>query len=98
MEYWNFFCNVIVLKFRKVIGFLKREDGFLVVDSKEKLNLMNFFFFNIGINLIRNFLFIKVNVVIILKLVFVIKDVILLKFEIEKYLLDFKWNKVIGFD
>ena len=50
--------------------------GSLAVDSKEKSNLMNSFFSNIGINLTRNFSFTKVNAATTLKSVPVIKDVI----------------------
>lgn len=97
-EYWNLLRNATAPKLRKAIGPLKREDGSLAVDSKEKSNLMNSFFSNIGINLTRNFSFTKVNAATTLKSVPVIKDVILSKSEIEKYLSDLKWNKATGPD
>lgn len=55
VEYWNLFLKVNNFKLRKVIGLLKREDGLFVVDDKEKLNLVNNFFFNIGEKLVGSF-------------------------------------------
>ncbi|XP_022797595.1 uncharacterized protein LOC111335861 [Stylophora pistillata] len=97
-EYWNLLRNATAPKLRKAIGPLKREDGSLAVDSKEKSNLMNSFFSNIGINLTRNSSFTKVNPATTLKSVPIIKDVILSKSEIEKPLSDLKWNKATGPD
>ena len=42
-------------KLRKAIGPLKREDGSLAVDDKEKSNLVNNFFSNIGEKLADSF-------------------------------------------
>ena len=54
-EYWNLLSKANNPKLRKVIGPLKREDGSLAVDDKEKSNLVNNFFSNIGEKLAGSF-------------------------------------------
>ena len=54
-EYWNLLSKANNPKLRKSIGPLKREDGSLAVDDKEKSNLVNNFFSNIGEKLADSF-------------------------------------------
>lgn len=52
--YWNPLNNAIKPKATKSIGQLKRENESLVVDEKEKANLMNTFFSSVGEKLARS--------------------------------------------
>ena len=54
-EYWNLLSKANNPKLRKAIGPLKRQDGSLAVDDKEKSNLVNNFFSNIGEKLADSF-------------------------------------------
>ena len=49
--YWNLIAEATNPVRRSKIGPLKREDGSLAVNDKDKANLMNEFFANIGIKL-----------------------------------------------
>ena len=54
-EYWNMLSKANNTTLQKAIGPLKREDGSLAVDDKEKSNLLNNFFSNIRENLAGSF-------------------------------------------
>ena len=54
-EYWNLLSKANNTTLKKAIGPLKREDGSLAVDDKEKSNLLNNFFSNIRENLAGSF-------------------------------------------
>jgi hypothetical protein len=53
--YWNLLAKATKPKDRKAIGQLKRDDGSLAVDDKEKATMMNSFFSTIGEKLAKNF-------------------------------------------
>lgn len=51
--YWNLLFRVINFKVWKLIGLLKCDDEFFVVDDKEKVDLLNCFFVIVGMKLVE---------------------------------------------
>ena len=87
------------LKFRKAIGPLKREDGSLAVDDKEKSNLVNNFFSNIGENLAGSFQpQYPSDLATSTKIVPCVNNIALLPLAIERKLANLKTNKATGPD
>ena len=97
-EYWNLLRKVTAPKLRKAIGPLKREDGSLAINEKEKADLMNNFFSNIGKNLTTNLSIMRNTASTTVKSVPCIKDVTLSRTEIEEHLKNLKGNKATGPD
>ena len=96
-EYWNLLSKANHPKLRKAIGPLKREDGSLAVGDKEKSNLVNNFFSNIGEKLAGSFWpqYLS-DLVTSTKTVPCINNIALSPLAIERKLADLKINKATG--
>ena len=98
-EYWRLLSKANNLKSRKAIGPLKREDGSLAVDDKEKSNLVNNFFSNIGEKLASSFQPQYPSVLATsTKIVPCVNNIALLPLAIERKLANLKTNKATGPD
>ena len=98
-EYWNLLSKANNPKLRKVIGPLKREDGSLAVDDKEKSNLVNNFFSNIGEKLAGSFQpqYLS-DLATSTKIVPSVNTIALSPLAIERKLANLKTNKATGPD
>ena len=98
-EYWNLLSKENNPKLRKVIGPLKREDGSLAVDDKEKSNLVNNFFSNIGEKLAGSFQpqYLS-DLATSTKIVPSVNTIALSPLAIERKLANLKTNKATGPD
>ena len=92
-EYWNLLSKANNPKSRKAICPLKREDGSLAVDDKEKSNLVNNFFSNIGVKLAGSF-----QPQYLSDLATSTKTIALSPLAIERKLANLKTNKATGPD
>ena len=98
-EYWNLLSKANNPKLRKAIGPLKREDGSLAVDDKEKSNLVNNFFSNIGEKLAGSFQpQYPSDLATSTKIVPCVNNIALLPLAIERKLANLKTNKATGPD
>lgn len=59
--YWNLVNKVIKLNVRKSIGFIRRDDGFLVLMDEDKVNVINLFFVIVGDKLSSLLLFLFIS-------------------------------------
>ncbi|XP_068739261.1 uncharacterized protein [Montipora capricornis] len=98
-EYWNLLSKANNPKLRKAIGPLKRKDGSLAVDDKEKSNLVNNFFSNIGEKLAGSFQpqYLS-DLATSTKIVPCVNNIALSPLAIERKLANLKKNKATGPD
>jgi len=97
-EYWRVLSKATNPKIRKSIGPLKRDDDSLAIDDKEKSNLINSYFTDIGEKLAGNLQPQLCNLAVPNKTIPSIYNIMLRPMDIVKKLNQLKPNKATGPD